>query len=175
MDCSAGYIACELTQGQATYREGVRGQGEMDRTDRSWRIKKVPEELPDRPDDIATDRAEIRKLFATERASVVHCTLPPKAISRTVRNIETDEIWYFLRGHGEIWLREEGEVKGIEAKITPGVCLSIPMGVHFQYRNVGETPLAFLCVTMPPFQSNEANISEVEAHWEPPYSDSLRP
>jgi mannose-6-phosphate isomerase-like protein (cupin superfamily) len=154
--------------------EGVREQEEMDRTGRSWRIKKVPEQLPERPDDIATDRSEIRKLFTTERASVVHCTLPPKATSAAVRNVETDEIWFFIGGQGNIWLREEGEVKGTVEKITPGVCLTIPMGVHFQYRSTGETPLAFLCVTMPPFQSNEANTLEVEAYWDPPYSDGQR-
>jgi mannose-6-phosphate isomerase-like protein (cupin superfamily) len=161
-------------RGKRDCSEGVGEQEEMDRTGRSWRTKKVPEHLPERPDDIATDRAEIRKLFTMERASVVHCTLPPKATSVAVCNVETDEIWFFVEGQGEIWLREEGEVKGNEEKIGPGACLTIPTGVHFQYRNTGEDPLAFLCVTMPPFQSNEANILEVEAHWKPPFSDGQR-
>lgn len=146
----------------------------MDSTSRSWSIKRVPEQLPEHPDDIATDRAEIRKLFTTHRASVVHCTLPPKATSVAVRNVETDEIWFFVKGQGEIWLREGREIKGNEEKIGPGTCLTIPMGVHFQYRNTGYVPLSFICVTLPPFQSNEANILEVEAHWKPPYSDGQR-
>ena len=125
----------------------------------------MPEQLSEHPDDTATDRAEIRKLFATEKASVVHCTLPPKATSVATRLLKTDEVWYFVGGQGEIWLREEYEAEGREEKVSPGTCLTIPMGVHFQYRNIGEDSLTFLCVTMPAFESNEADISEVEAHW----------
>src|SRR5215208_25672 len=106
----------------------------MDRTDRSWRIKKIPEQLPRLHDDIATDGAEIRWIFATQRASVVHCSLPPKATSSAVCHIKTDEIWYFIEGKGKIWLREEGERNWNEERLAPGVCLTLPMGVHFQYR-----------------------------------------
>jgi hypothetical protein len=34
--------------------------------------------------------------------------------------------------------------------IEPGVCLTIPLGTHFQFRAFGSEPLAVLGVTMPP-------------------------
>lgn len=130
---------------------------------RRWKIKQLSKD----PDNIAVDTSEIRKIFATGKASVVHCTLPPKAVSVAIRNLGIDEIWYFIGGQGEIWIKEEDEVKGERQKLGPGSCLTIPMGVHFQYRALGEDPMTILCVTMPPFQSQEENNEEVEAHWEP--------
>jgi mannose-6-phosphate isomerase-like protein (cupin superfamily) len=95
--------------------------------------------LPDRRDSIAFDGAEIRKAFATKEASVVHCTLPPKATSAATRLVAIHEIWYFMGGQGKIWLREEAEA-------GPGTCLELPAGVHFQYCSTGEDPLTWVCV-----------------------------
>jgi hypothetical protein len=64
----------------------------------------------------------------------------------------------FIGGRGRIWFKEEKEV-------GPGTCLYILAGVHFQYRNTASDPLTFLCVTMPPFQSNEQTTMPVEPHW----------
>jgi mannose-6-phosphate isomerase-like protein (cupin superfamily) len=128
-----------------------------------WKIKQLSKD----PDNIAVDAAEVRKVFAPGKASMVHCILPPKVVSVPIRNLGIDEIWYFIDGQGEIWLKEEDEAKGEMKKLSPGSCLTIPMGVHFQYRALGEDPMTFLCVTMPPFQSREENNEEVEAHWEP--------
>ena len=133
----------------------------MGTTGHSWKIKQLPKD----PDDIATDTAEIRWVFAAKEASVVHCTLPPKAVSVATRLVDIHEIWYFIEGRGGIWLKEEEETEGEEKEVGPGTCLTIPTGVHLQYRNTARDPLTFLCVTMPPFQSNETNSEAVEPHW----------
>lgn len=129
-----------------------------------WRIK----ELPEKYDVIAADNSKIRRLFETEEASVVHCTLPPMRTSAATRNERIDEIWYFIGGQGEIWFREEQDKKGkgtIKA-VRPGTCLTIPADVRFQFRATGEDPLTFLCVTMPRWPGKHANV-KVEPHWPP--------
>jgi mannose-6-phosphate isomerase-like protein (cupin superfamily) len=129
----------------------------------SWKMKQLPKD----PDAIAVDMAEIRKIFEAKEASVVHCTLPPKTASVATRLVDIHEIWYFIGGRGCIWLKGGDEAKGEEKDVGPGTCLTIPAGVHFQYRNDGSDSLTFLCVTMPPFQSQEKNNAKVEPHWKP--------
>jgi mannose-6-phosphate isomerase-like protein (cupin superfamily) len=133
----------------------------MGTTGRGWAMKQLPKD----PDVLALDKSEIRKVFQEKEASVVHCTLPPKAVSTATRLVDIHEIWYFIEGRGCIWLKEAEEAKGGEKEIGPGTCLTIPAGVHFQYRNTAREPLTFLCVTMPPFQSQEKNNILVEPHW----------
>jgi mannose-6-phosphate isomerase-like protein (cupin superfamily) len=133
----------------------------MGATERGWLMKQLSED----PDESATDGAEIRLVFSAKEASVVHCTLPPKAVSVATCLIDIHEIWYFVGGQGSIWLKQEDEAEGEEKEIGPGTCLTIPSGIHFQYRSTMRDPLTFLCVTMPPFQSNETNSVAVEPHW----------
>jgi mannose-6-phosphate isomerase-like protein (cupin superfamily) len=140
---------------------GNEREQQMGTTGHSWKIKQLSKE----PDDIALDTAEIRKIFAAEKASVVHCTLPPKAVSVAARLVGSLEIWYFIKGRGLMWFKEEAEASGEEKEIGAGTCLTIPAGVHFQYRNTSRDPLSFVCVTMPPFQSNEKNTKLVEPYW----------
>jgi mannose-6-phosphate isomerase-like protein (cupin superfamily) len=134
---------------------------EMGTTAHGWKIKQLSKD----PNDIATDRAEIRWIFAAKEASVVHCTLPPKTVSVATCLVETHEIWYFTGGRGRIWFKEETEAEGKEEEVGPGTCLTIAAGVHFQYRNDASDPLTFVCVTMPPFQSNEQTTMKVEPYW----------
>ena len=117
--------------------------------------------LPEHCDCLAPDRSEIRLLAATERASTVHCTLPPGKVSLAVAHRTVEEIWFFIEGQGEVWRRQ-----GARDEVTvvaPGVSLTIPTGVHFQFRNTGPAPLRFLCVTMPPWPGDD------EAHRVPGY------
>ena len=34
-------------------------------------------------------------------------SLPPFAVSRAVVHRTVDEVWYFLAGHGRMWLRND--------------------------------------------------------------------
>ena len=42
--------------------------------------------------------------------------------------------------------------------LEPGVCLTIPQGVHFQFRALGDDPLRALGVTMPPWPGTDEAI-----------------
>ena len=74
--------------------------------------------------------------------------LPPNAVSQAVRHRMIEEIWYFISGRGEVWRKHEDREDVVEG--GPGVCLTIPIDVHFQFRNTGNGPLEFLMATMPP-------------------------
>lgn len=118
--------------------------------------------LPEKYDCLAPDQSEIRLLAATERASTVHCTLPPGKASLAVAHRTVEEIWFFLDGEGEMW-RKLGDEEEVTA-IAPGVSLTIPTGAHFQFRNTGEIPLRFLCMTIPPWPRDE-EAYRVPDHW----------
>jgi mannose-6-phosphate isomerase-like protein (cupin superfamily) len=46
------------------------------------------------------------------------------------------------------------------------VCLTIPLGTHFQFRSHGKEPLSAIGVTMPPWPG-EDEAYDVEGPWEP--------
>jgi mannose-6-phosphate isomerase-like protein (cupin superfamily) len=46
--------------------------------------------------------------------------------------------------------RRQGDREEI-VRLEPGVCLTIPLGTHFQFRSLGPGPLAAVAVTMPPW------------------------
>jgi len=105
--------------------------------------------LPVEPDAVAPDGSEVRVLLALTRGGLAHFQLAPGQISRAVAHKTVEEIWYFVQGHGEMWLKsgEREEVVMVDA----GVCVSIPAGTHFQFRALGMEPLAAVGVTMPPW------------------------
>ncbi len=105
--------------------------------------------LGDRPDAVAPDGTGVRLLLALAGGSFAHFELPAGAVSHAVAHRSVEEIWYVLSGRGQIWRRAgEGE-RVVDA--APGVCLTIPLGTHFQFRAEPRAPLAFLAVTMPPW------------------------
>jgi mannose-6-phosphate isomerase-like protein (cupin superfamily) len=118
--------------------------------------------LSEKPDCLAPDQSEIRLLAATERASTVHCTLPAGRVSLAVAHKTVEEIWYFIEGQGEVWCKL-GDHEDV-APVVPGVSLTIPTGAHFQFRNTGESPLRFVCVTVPPWPG-EDEAYRVKDHW----------
>ena len=102
-----------------------------------------------RPDAVAPDGTLVRLLLALDGGSFAHFELPAGAVSHAVAHRSVEEIWYFLAGRGRFW-RRAGEVESV-VEIAPGICLTIPLGTHFQFRAEGAAPLAFLAVTMPPW------------------------
>jgi mannose-6-phosphate isomerase-like protein (cupin superfamily) len=69
-----------------------------------------------------------------------------------------------LEGHGEIW-RDDG----IESSVTvlvPGIAIDIPVGTKFQYRNVSDDDLKFICNTMPPWPGN-SEATFIKGIWTP--------
>jgi mannose-6-phosphate isomerase-like protein (cupin superfamily) len=99
------------------------------------------------PDAVAPDGTHVRLLLALAGGSFAHFELPAGAVSHPVAHRTVEEIWYFVAGRGRIW-RRAGDAESV-VDVAPGVCLTIPLGTHFQFRAEPETALAFVAVTMP--------------------------
>jgi mannose-6-phosphate isomerase-like protein (cupin superfamily) len=113
-------------------------------------------------DYLAPDTSEIRLLLHMRDAGLAHCTLPPNTISTAQVHKYVDEMWYFIQGQGIVWRKEAEDDQ--EYGVKPGICLTIPVGTHFQFRNTGSEPLVFLIVTMPPWPGVDEAVN-VENHW----------
>jgi mannose-6-phosphate isomerase-like protein (cupin superfamily) len=61
--------------------------------------------------------------------------------------------------------RKQGDLEEIVA-VNPGVCLTIPLGTHFQFRSFGYEPLSAIGVTMPPWPGDDEAYA-VDGKWEP--------
>jgi mannose-6-phosphate isomerase-like protein (cupin superfamily) len=109
--------------------------------------------LGERPDAVAPDGSRVRLLLTLAGGSFAHFELPAGAVSRAVAHRTVEEIWWVLAGRGRIWRSSGDEESFVDA--APGVCLTIPLGTHFQFRAEGETPFAFLAVTMPPWPGGD--------------------
>ena len=94
---------------------------------------------------------------------MIHSTVPPGQVNRATVHATVSEFWYVLAGHGEIW-RDDGTQSGV-TQLLPGTAIDIPVGTKFQYRNVGEQELKFICVAMPPWPGDQ-EASYVEGIWE---------
>ena len=119
--------------------------------------------LPVAPDVTAPDGSDVRILLGLQGGSTAHFELPPGETSVAVAHRTIEEIWFFLNGHGEMW-RKLGEQEEV-VSVDPGVCLTIPVGTHFQFRSFGDEPLAALGVTIPPWPGDD-EAYEVEGKWE---------
>jgi mannose-6-phosphate isomerase-like protein (cupin superfamily) len=126
--------------------------------------------LPEKHNVVAADGSEIRVLLEMPGASTVHCTLradagTPPGVSFATYNVGIDEIWYFLEGEGQIWRKRRGtQEEGETKEVRPGVSLTIPPDVIFQFRNTGRGALKFLCITMPPWKPG-TNVKVDDCKW----------
>lgn len=120
--------------------------------------------LPATPDAIAPDGSDVRILLGLSGGSMAHFTLAPGHISIAVVHRTVEEIWLFLSGRGQMWRRqdEREEIVTVEA----GVCLTIPLGTHFQFRTLGDEALTAVGVTMPPWPG-EGEAMVVKGRWTP--------
>jgi mannose-6-phosphate isomerase-like protein (cupin superfamily) len=118
--------------------------------------------LPAEPSVRAPDGTLGRILLALDRGSLAHFTLPAGAVSHAVKHRTVEEIWFFLSGRGETW-RANDTGQTIVAAL-PGVSITIPLGTAFQFRALGDKPLVFVAITMPPWPGDgEAFL--VEGPW----------
>jgi mannose-6-phosphate isomerase-like protein (cupin superfamily) len=117
--------------------------------------------LPVDFDVLAPDGSEVRILLSFERGSMAHFRLPPGQVSRAVRHRTVEEIWYILSGAGEMW-QSDGSIVHLE----PGLCLTIPVGVAFQFRSLGDKPLDAVAITMPRWPA-EGDAELVPGMWQP--------
>lgn len=113
---------------------------------------------------VAPDGSDVRVLLGLAGGGVAEFELAAGQVAAAVTHRTVEEIWYVLEGHGEIWRRQ-----GSREKVVPleaGVCLTIPRGVHFQFRALGDGPLRVLGVTMPPWPGENEAIA-VAGPWTP--------
>lgn len=121
--------------------------------------------LPAERDVLAPDGSEIRLLPSVAGGSMVHCRLPPGAVSLAVRHRTVEELWYVLAGTGRLWRKDAaGEAT---VPLVTGTAVSIPLGAAFQFRNDSAVPLDIVIVTMPPWPGME-EADRVEDHWPQP-------
>ena len=109
--------------------------------------------LSQKPHGTAPDGSEVRFLLRTSRGELNHFTLAAHATSSAVAHRTVEEVWYFLSGRGQVWRREGGRERIVDA--GPGVSIDIPTGTHFQFRNTGREPLCVIIATMPPWPGDE--------------------
>ena len=145
---AAGIAITSLPGG--TERGGVMGQ-EFD-----------TRQLPGGRDVVAPDGSDVRVLLQLARGGMAHFELGARRASRAVAHHSVDEIWYILRGHGQMWRRQAGREETVP--LRPGTCISIPAGTHFQFRSTSGGPLAAVGVTMPPWPG-EHEAYEVDGPW----------
>jgi mannose-6-phosphate isomerase-like protein (cupin superfamily) len=120
--------------------------------------------LPTVRDAVAPDGSDIKILLGLEGGGMAHFELPPGQTSTAVTHRTVGEIWFFLSGRGEMWRKQEGREEIVP--IDAGVCLTIPLGTHFQFRSFGDCALAALGVTLPPWPG-EGEAILVEGKWKP--------
>ncbi len=120
--------------------------------------------LPDKPDVTAPDGADVRILLDLQGGSMAHFELQPGHTTKAVAHRTVEEIWYVVAGQGEMW-RKQAQHEEI-VSLVAGVCLTIPVGTHFQFRSTGREPLAVVAVTMPPWPG-EQEATIVAGRWQP--------
>lgn len=112
--------------------------------------------LPALPDIVAPDGSDVRVLLSTPRGGMAHFELKSGRASEPIRHRTVDEIWFVLSGRGEMW-RSQNERENV-VELEPGVCVTIPVGTHFQFRAADGGVLAAVGVTMPPWPGPEEAV-----------------
>jgi mannose-6-phosphate isomerase-like protein (cupin superfamily) len=135
-----------------------------DKADAIWGEKMKTTMLPDEPDAKSPAGADIRYLMDGKTGNMINSTVPPHQVNKATVHATVNEFWYVLEGHGEIW-RDDGIERNITVLI-PGRSIDIPVGTMFQYRNVSDEDLKFICISMPPWPGN-SEATYVKGIWQP--------
>lgn len=113
---------------------------------------------------MAPDGSDVRVLLGLRGGGMAHFTLAPGETSTAVAHRTVEEIWFVLSGRGEMWRRDD---RGEDVvPLESGVCVTIPLGAHFQFRSLGPEPLAAVAVTMPPWPG-PGEAYAVDGRWPP--------
>ena len=120
--------------------------------------------LPNTPDAKSPAGADIRFIMDGTTGNMIHSTVPPGQINRATVHATVSEFWYVLEGKREIWRKDSDEAQ--VTALVPGVSIDIPVGTAFQYRNVGEGPLKFICISMPPWPGDHG-ATHLTGAWTP--------
>ena len=120
--------------------------------------------LPAASTSVAPDGSDVRVLLGLKGGGMAHFELAAGETSTAVTHLSVEEIWMFVSGRGKMW-RKQGTQQEI-VTVEPGVCITIPLGTHFQFRSFGPQALGAVAVTMPPWPGEE-EAKVVRGKWEP--------
>jgi mannose-6-phosphate isomerase-like protein (cupin superfamily) len=123
----------------------------------------VTRALGDNVDVVAPDGSEIRLLAEGQRGSLCLATLPVGTTATAVAHRSVEEIWYCVRGSGELWRRYDDQEDTTELSV--GLSAVIRPGMRFQWRNTGSSPLEILIATMPPWPG-ASEAQPVPGRWD---------
>ena len=121
--------------------------------------------LPTDRSAVAPDGSDVRILLGLRSGGMAHFELAPNQVSKAVTHRTVEEIWYFISGRGQMWRKQDGTAAVVE-DVYAGMCVTIPLGTHFQFRSLGDAPLAAIGVTMPPWPG-ECEAIIVSGAWQP--------
>ncbi len=105
--------------------------------------------LPALPTVVAPDGSDVRVLLGLPGGGMAHFELAAGQVAHAVTHRSVDELWFVLAGSGQMW-RRQGEREEV-VDLAPGVCLSIPLGTHFQFRASATQSVSAVAITMPPW------------------------
>ncbi|MFM8636229.1 MAG: cupin domain-containing protein [Betaproteobacteria bacterium] len=120
--------------------------------------------LPADPTVVAPDGSDVRVLLSLAAGSMAHFQLAAGQVATAVTHRTVEELWFVVSGQGQMW-RQHGDHEEV-VPLEPGVCLTIPIGTHFQFRASDESGVAAVAVTMPPWPG-EGEAVFVPGPWQP--------
>jgi mannose-6-phosphate isomerase-like protein (cupin superfamily) len=103
---------------------------------------------------ITMDGSEIRELLAYRNSCIRNQSLAEARVasgSRTAPHYhrKTEEIYYILRGQGEMTINDQPQSVG------PLDAIAIPPGAVHSILNTGSEPLVFLCTCAPAYEHED--------------------
>jgi mannose-6-phosphate isomerase-like protein (cupin superfamily) len=120
--------------------------------------------LPATPTTVAPDGSDVRVLLGLPSGSMAHFELGAGKVAQAVVHRTVEEVWYVVSGLGEMWRKQGAREETVI--LQPGVCLTIPVGTHFQFRASGSEAVAAIGVTMPPWPGENEAVP-VAGPWPP--------
>ncbi len=110
--------------------------------------------LPDLKSFTTLDGSTIRELAgpawtAARQQSLAEASLPAGAETEEHFHPRTEEIYYFIAGHGRMRLGDE------EGEVGAGDCVVIPPGTPHKLWSTGVEPLVLLCCCAPPYSDED--------------------
>lgn len=112
----------------------------------------------------APDGSIVYPLLQIPRQGSMACfVLQPGQISKAVTHRTVSEIWYVISGEGRTWRKALNQEEIVA--LTAGVCITVPLGTHFQFRS-DDSAINIVAVTMPPWPGDNEAV-EVQGYWNP--------
>lgn len=120
--------------------------------------------LPTHPSVVAPDGSDVRILLGLSAGSMAHFELGAGKVAKAVTHRTVEEVWFILAGRGEMWRKQNQREESVT--LEPGVCLTIPVGTHFQFRASATESVSAVAITMPPWPG-EGEAILVSGPWVP--------